>query len=138
LRCSSAEADTVRLLVLDHSGILPWLVEHAAPPGVDVEAVTSLQQAERALRDHPPDAAVVSVPHGTLPWREFQHLCATLQPPVPVLYESCIHAAADDVGIEPGEGVALFLRKPAPRGALHAALAELLACVAEAAGSHLH
>lgn len=117
----------MRLLVLDHSGILPWLVEHAAPAGVDVEAVTDLQQAERVLREHPPDAAVVSVPPATLPWRQFQHLCATCEPPVPVLYESCVHAGAADVGIDPGDGVALFLRKPAPRGALHDALADLLA-----------
>jgi hypothetical protein len=115
----------VRLLVIDQSGILPWLVERAAP-GVEVEAVTCLEQAERVLRHHPPDAAVVSMPPATLPWRDFQHLCATLEPPVPVLYESCVHDDAAGVGIDPAEGTALFLRKPAPRGALRGALRGLL------------
>ena len=126
----------LRLLVLDPSGILAWLVEHAAPVGVDVEGVTTLQEAERVVREQPPDAAVVSVPPGALPWRQFQHLCAIHR--VPVLYESCVHRNAGDVGIDPADGTALFLGKPAPRGALRDALEQLLARVAIATPAQGH
>ena len=108
-------------------------MRHAAPVGTDIEAVTTLRDAERVVREHPPDAAVVSVPPGVLPWRRFQHLCATRR--VPVLYESCIHRCAGEVGIAPGDGTALFLRKPAPSGALREALDQLLRCAIEAAST---
>jgi DNA-binding NtrC family response regulator len=128
------EPTTVRLLVLDNSGILPWLVAHAAPAGVEVEAVSSLDEAERRVREQPPDGAVVSMPHSQLPWAGFQHLCATRRPPVPVLYTSCEHHDAGEAGIDPGEGVSLFLPKPVAHGRLHQALAELLHVDGGAAG----
>jgi hypothetical protein len=116
----------MRVLVLDQSGILPWLVEHASTPGTVVQAVRSVEEAERAVRERPPDAAVVSMPHAQLPWARFQHLCAVQQPPVPVLYESCIHRSVRDAGIDPDDGVALFLHTPAHRAELERALADLL------------
>jgi hypothetical protein len=117
----------VRLLVVDPSGILAWLVEHAVSPAVEVEAVTSLEEAERVVRERPPEGAVVSMSHAELPWARFQHLCASSHPPIPVLYESCVFACARDAGIDPDDGVAMFLRKPVPFATLHAALVELLA-----------
>jgi len=119
----------VRLLVLDQSKLLPWIVQHdlAAEPGLEVEAVACLHEAEEIVRRRPPDAAVVSLPPAHLDWREFQHLCAVAEPPVPVLYESCVHAGARDAGLEPIEGFALFLPKPAPSVELHQALLRLVA-----------
>jgi len=126
----------MRLLVLDHSGILPWIVGHATGPGDEVEAVASLEEAERAVRDHPPDAAVVSLTPAELPWGRFQHLCATREPPVPVLWESCVHAGPREAGIDLSDGVALFLAKPVRPAVLHQALEELLARSRERAEPH--
>ncbi len=117
----------MRVLVLDHSGILPWIIEHAAETHAEVEAVTSLEEAERAVRERPPDAAVVSLTHAELPWGRFQHLCASQEPPVPVLWESCFHDGPRQAGIDPADGIAMFLAKPVPRAVLHRALGELLA-----------
>lgn len=115
----------LRFLVLDQSGILPWLVRHDAPAGVEVQGVSSFEEAERVVRESPPDAAVVSLPPAHLPWRAFQHLCATRRPAIPVLYESCLYGSADEAGIDSGDGDVLFLPKPAPREALAKALLDL-------------
>jgi len=118
----------VRLLVLDQSQILPWIVRHdlATEPGLEVEAVASFRDAEEILRQRPPDAAVVSLPPAHLDWHEFQHLCASATPPVPVLYESCVYAGAGELGIEPIEGYASFVPKPASGAVLRGALTRLL------------
>lgn len=126
----------MRLLVLDQGCILPFVVRHEAPPDVEIEAVLSLADAERVLREHPPDAAIVSLTPAHLPWREFQHLCASRQPPVPVLYESCLHAGPRDAGLDPADGYAAFLHKPARRTELRAALERLLAEAAHVACGH--
>lgn len=112
--------------MLDQSCLLPWVIRHEAPVGVEVEAVLSLDAAERILEQRPPDAAVVSVPPAKLPWRSFQRLCASRRPPVPVLYESCVHANPRDVGLDPNDGYLDFLPKPAPRAELRLALHRLL------------
>jgi DNA-binding NtrC family response regulator len=116
----------VRLLVVDESRVLPWVVEHLAPPGVEVSAAPDVEAAERIVSARGADAVVVSIPPAQLPWREFQHLCASQRPPVPVLYESCLLAAASEFGIDPADGYAAFLEKPAPRERLQAALGRLL------------
>ena len=117
----------MRLLVLDSSGLLAWVVRHAAPEGVEVEVAANLEAAERMLAEYAPDAAVVSLPPAQLPWRCFQHHCALSRPPVPVLYESCVHASAAEAGLDPADGYAEFLPKPVAPERLRSALAELLA-----------
>ncbi|MEO8197106.1 MAG: hypothetical protein ABI689_10315 [Thermoanaerobaculia bacterium] len=120
----------MRLLVVDQSLILQWLVRHEFPDGVEIASAQSLHEAEALLAaDGPnaPDAAVVSLPLARLPWREFQHRCATHAPPIPVLYESCIEADGSALGLTPGDGYAAFLRKPAARSELRSALEALLA-----------
>src|SRR5436190_21982012 len=100
------------------------MVEHTVSAGTVVDAVHTVEEAERAVRERRPDAAVVSVPHGNLPWSRFQHLCATQRPPVPVLYESCVVSSPRDAGIDPEDGVCRFLRSPARREELARALDE--------------
>ncbi len=102
-------------------------MRHETPEGVEVEEAESLDEAERRVRESPPDAAVVSLPPAHLPWRSFQHLCASLKPPVPVLYESCVHTCAADAGLDPDDGYAAFLPKPAHPAELRGALADLVA-----------
>lgn len=127
----------MRLLVVDQSLILQWLVRHEFPDGLEIASAQSLHEAEALLAadaPHAPDAAVVSLPPARLPWREFQHRCAAHVPPIPVLYESCIDADASALGLEPGDGYAFFLKKPAARSELRSALLALLAVSREYAG----
>lgn len=117
----------MRLLVVDQSLILQWLVQHEFPDGLEVASARSLQEAEQLLAFNPPDAAIVSLPPAQLPWREFQRRCATHVPPIPVLYESCVGADAEALGFAPDDGYAAFLSKPAARTELRLALEMLLA-----------
>jgi DNA-binding NtrC family response regulator len=125
----------VRLLVVDQSLILQWLVRHEFPDDLEVASARSLHEAEQLLAANPPDAAVVSLPPAQLPWHEFQHRCATHVPPIPVLYESCVDADARAMGLDPADGYAAFLRKPAARSELRSALEALLAACRGATGS---
>lgn len=117
----------MRLLVLDQSLILQWLVRHEFPDGLEVASARSLHEAEQLLVADPPDAAVVSLPPAQLPWQEFQHRCATHVPPIPVLYESCVDTDARAMGLDPADGYAAFLHKPATRAELRSAIEALLA-----------
>jgi DNA-binding NarL/FixJ family response regulator len=117
----------VRLLVVDQSLILQWLVRHEFPDGLEIASARNLDEAQRFLDALPPDAAVVSLPPAELPWRDFQHRCASHVPPIPVLYESCVDADAAAMGIDPADGYAAFLHKPASRDVLHEALEALFA-----------
>ena len=117
----------MRLLVVDSNSLLGWQLRRELPAEVELETVGDFSAAERRLREDPPDAAVVSLPPAELPVRDFQHLCATRRPPVPVLYESCVFGCAAAAGLDTADGYAAFLPKPAGRSALARALAELLA-----------
>jgi DNA-binding response OmpR family regulator len=116
-----------RLLVLDPSGILPWLVAHAAPAGVEVEAVDDLEEAGRRVRACPPAAVVVDMPPAHLPWASFQRCCAEQTPPVPVLYLSCETGRPRDAGLDPAIGIGVFLLKPVAHRRLEELLAAILA-----------
>jgi DNA-binding response OmpR family regulator len=117
----------MRLLVLDQSQILPRLVGCEFPTGLEIQAVSSFREAERIITTTPPDAALISLPPASLPWREFQHVCASRNPPIPVLYESCLATNSRELGLESGDGYAAILQKPASRAELRAALSALLA-----------
>lgn len=126
------------MLVLDSSHILTYLVRHETPVEVEVEEAASFAEAEQRVRECPPDAVVVSLPLAHLCWRSFQRLCASQRPPVPVLYESCLHSCAAGVGIDPRDGYAAFLPKPAHPAELRAALAELVDAAHRAGRVHTH
>ena len=116
----------LRVLVLDESRLMAWIVEHVAPPGTKVVGLTSFDDARRALLENPPDAAIVSVTSARRPWREFRLLCTERRPPVPLLYESCVFANSEDAGLGGDPGGARFLRTPASRADLEGALVRLL------------
>ena len=116
----------VRLLVLDGSRLLPWLVRRLSPAEVEVELARSSDEALRMLRDDPPDAAIVNVDPGGPPWREIGRRCAERRPPIPVLFESNVFHDAAEAGIDPGATVA-FLGSPAHAAELRGALARLIA-----------
>ena len=116
----------MRLLVVDESPLLPWTVERLSPAGTEVASARSLEAARRLLVVAPPDAVVVSVPPATLPWSEFQQLCASRQPPVPVLYLSCLFGSTAEAGFDGAAGRPEFLRKPVERADFEAALGRLI------------
>ncbi|HQQ76148.1 MAG TPA: hypothetical protein PLB01_02245 [Thermoanaerobaculia bacterium] len=117
----------LRIFVLDESRITALMVERVAPHGTVVAAFTSLAEAACAFSAAPPDAAVVSLTGPHAPWREFRDLCASRRPLVPILYESCLYASAEEAGLEPTSRPVLFLHTPAPFAEFQRAVAELLA-----------
>jgi len=116
----------VRLLVLDDNPLLEWTVVRLCPPGTELAIARSFEEARRLVLEAPPDAAVVSVPPADLPWSEFQRLCSTRCPPVPVLYLSCLFGSTAEAGFDEAAGQPEFLRKPVGRADLEAALGRLL------------
>lgn len=117
----------VRLLVLDQSRILPWRIGREAGEAVEIVPAFELRDAERLIREDPPDAAVVSLTPAQIDWRGFQLLCSSCRPPIPVLYESCVHHAPAELGLRAADGYAAFLPKPAPLAELKRAIDELIA-----------
>ncbi len=116
----------MRLLVLDGSRLLPWLVRRLAPAGVEVEIVASSGEALRVLREHPPDAAIVNVDPGGPPWQEIGRRCLERRPLIPVLFESNVFRTASEAGVELRDGAA-FLPSPTHAPELRGALARLVA-----------
>jgi DNA-binding NtrC family response regulator len=117
----------MRVLVVDESNVLSWLVGRLGGAGVEVCTADSFDSALDRVRRDPPAAAIVSLTGAHLPWRDFQHLCATRDPWVPVLYASCVGMGPYELGLSPLEGWAAFLPKPASRLQLEAAIRGLLA-----------
>ncbi len=102
----------MHLLVLDGSRVLHSLVRRLAPEGVDIESVASFDDALKRLALRPPQALIVNLTPADLPWGELQRLCQRHLPPIPVLYESCVHRDPLDAGLEVLNGSGNFLTKP--------------------------
>ena len=71
----------MRVLVLDESKLLMWMVAVLCPPGTEILARASFEEARRAILESPLDAAVVSMTPARVPWRELQALCAEIDWP---------------------------------------------------------
>ncbi len=127
------EGRPLRILVVDESRVLPWLVQRLGGPLVEVRTADSFEGALEIVERGAIDAAVVSLTPARVPWRRFQHACACQVPPVPVLYESCLSGELEELELAPVEGWAAFLAKPATRVELEEALAALLSAAREAA-----
>lgn len=102
----------MQLLVLDGSRVLPALVRRLAPHGVDVECAATFEEARLRLTHRPPQAMIVNLTPAELPWRELQSLCQDHSPPIPVLYESCVHHNPDEAGLASLNSSGHFLEKP--------------------------
>lgn len=116
----------MRLLLLDDSRVLPWLVRRMVPPGVQVQVTHSFSDALRRISEDPPEAIMVNLPLAKLPWRRFHEMCTGHQPPIPVLYESCTHSGVAEAGVSFQEGYADFLPSPWTAALLRSRIASLI------------
>jgi len=74
----------------------------------------------------------VNLPSSHVAWRDFQRLCASRVPPVPVLYVSTALTSAAEAGLEDAAGYAALLSTPAPPGEMESALQSLFAAARDA------
>ncbi len=120
----------VHLLVLDGSRVLLSIVRRLVPEGVRVESVSTFDEALKRLALDPPDGLIVNLTPSDLPWRELQSLCERHSPPIPVLYESCVHHSPLDAGLASLTHNGHFLEKPFSLPELQAEIARLVAVAA--------
>ncbi len=125
----------MRLLVLDGSRVLHSLIRRLAPPEVEVESALAFEDAAACIENDPPDAAIVNLTPCGLPWRHLKTLCQAHDPPIPVLFESCVYANADEAGLGCLSESATFLTKPYPLEELRSEIERLLQSTA---GAHQH
>lgn len=85
----------MRLLVVDGSNLLGWRVQRLAPVSVEIVHAGSFAEADRVLRDEPPDAAVFCLNPHHLEWRNLLDRCVNHQPVIPFL---CCSALEIDEG----------------------------------------
>jgi len=94
----------VRLLIVDGSPLMAWLVSTLAQPEVKVERATSFKEAETILKENPPDAAILNITPAHLNWSLLGDLCRVHQPPIPFLCCNAVPAEADDDEFIAGPG----------------------------------
>jgi len=116
----------MRLLILDGSRVLHSLIRRLAPAEVEIEGALTFEEAAASFRDDPPDAAIVNLTASDLPWRELKRLCQVHEPPIPVLFESCVYASSDEAGLGSLDESAGFLAKPYHLADLQNAIERLL------------
>jgi len=102
----------MRLLVLDGSRVLCHLICRLVPKDVEVEYTASFDEAMDVLVRHAPDAVIVDVAPTSLPWHRFQEICCQHDPPIPVLFESCVVDRPEDAGLGTLCECSDFLAKP--------------------------
>jgi DNA-binding response OmpR family regulator len=102
----------LRLLVLDGSRVLRQVVERLVSSEVEVESADTFDEAYDVLCGRPPDAAIVTLGPSELPWRKIQRCCFEHQPPIPVLFESCVFHDAEEAGLDDLDDLGAFLTKP--------------------------
>ncbi len=116
----------MRLLVLDGSRALHSQVRRLAPGSVRVQTVFSFGEALAALRRDPPEAAIFNLTPSDLPWAQLQRLCREHSPPIPVLYESCVHSCLCEAGLGETDQWSAFLAKPYRLADLRSQIEELV------------
>jgi DNA-binding response OmpR family regulator len=85
-----ASVTMTRLLLVDGSDLMGWLVAHLIPSDVEVIRAASFSEADRCLREQPPDAAIFNLMPRHLDWRTLLDRCVRGQRVVPYLCCSAI------------------------------------------------
>jgi len=75
----------MRIAILDGSPLTAWTITRLLPAGVDYEVLPSFEEAHRVLSEAPPDAVLIGLTAGRLPWEELLELCTSCRPEIPYL-----------------------------------------------------
>lgn len=78
-------AGKVRLLVVDRSQLLAWMVERFAPSEVLVSRASTFPEARKCLEEKPPDAAIFNLTPCHPDWRRLIDLCQGEERNIPFL-----------------------------------------------------
>ncbi|MCD4747965.1 MAG: hypothetical protein K8R59_01220 [Thermoanaerobaculales bacterium] len=86
----------IRLLVVDRSELLAWMVAKVATPGVKIERAETFVEAERVLAEDPPDGAIFNLVPCHTKWRLLIDRCVDNGRAIPFLctavlehYDAC-------------------------------------------------
>jgi len=74
-----------RLLLVDGSDLMGWLVARLIPQCVEIVRVGSFDEADSYLREQPPDAAIFNLSPRHLDWRALIDRCVYHRPAIPFL-----------------------------------------------------
>jgi len=74
-----------RLLLVDGSDLMGWLVARLIPSNVEIVQAASFADAERFLRDQLPDIAIFNITPRHLNWRSLLDRCMCNDPVIPFL-----------------------------------------------------
>ena len=102
----------MRFLVLDGSHLLISIIKRILDGQVDLEEVSTFDEALAALEQRPPEAVIANIGPDGLPWRDFQDVCQCHSPKFPVLFESCVYHSPEDAGLGPLNHSCFFIEKP--------------------------
>lgn len=117
-----------RVLVVDGSELMGWLVQHLVPRYVEVVRASTFNEATSLLADDPPGAAIFNLTPSNLNWDQLVEICCRHDPPVPFLFCSTMTPAEENEVKLPCMEEFVF-NKPMRLSDLRLSLTELLAKV---------
>jgi len=79
-----------KLLLVDGSNLMGWLVARLIPKNVEIVRARSFAEADELLRDDPPDTAIFNLAPRNLDWRALLDRCVHHEPSIPFLCCSAI------------------------------------------------
>jgi len=114
-----------RVLVVDGSHLMVWLVQTLVPDGVEVVQANRFADAQSLLTSDPPDAAIFNLTPSTLEWSRLISLCHEHTPPIPFVLCTTLEGELPSELHLPRPPLAV-VRKPARISDLRATLSDLL------------
>ena len=122
-----------RVLVVDGSHLMVWVVQTLVPDGVEVVQARRFADAQAVLTSDPPDAAIFNLTPPTLEWSRLIALCCERTPQIPYLLCTTLDGELPAELQLPSPPLAV-VRKPARISDLRATLTDLLREVRAATG----
>jgi len=87
----------MRVAILDVSPLTAWTVCRLLPPETDVVVFSAMEQAEFALRDHPPDAFLIGLRAGHISWEPLLERCRSCGVPYLLYYSLHVLPAGENL-----------------------------------------
>jgi DNA-binding response OmpR family regulator len=122
-----------RVLVVDGSHLMVWIVQMLVPAGVQGVQASRFADAQALLAGDPPDAAIFNLTPWHLDWQRLIALCHEHAPPIPFVLCSTLDSELPGELELPVPPLAV-IRKPARISDLRATLSALLAEVEHRSG----